>query len=350
MRRPRDRRAARPPLPGVLGAAARGRRGEGDAVRRRRRPHGRRPGVLEAIADADAVVFCPSNPVVSIGPILAVPGVRDAVAARRDRSVGVSGIVAGGPVAGMADKLMPAAGIEVTAAGVARHYRDLLSAWVLDDVDAHLAPAVEAARRAVRVVRHDHGGRRARRGRGANGAGSAPVTLSVIPVDGLPEIGAGDDLAASAARAPADARRPRRRRRGPHPEGRVEGGGQGGRRRRPRPPSIAAETRRVVARRGPMTIAETRHGFVCANAGVDASNVAEGLLTLLPEDPDASAERIRAQLAATLGLSELAGRDHRHVRPAVARGPRRRRDRRRGTARRSSTSAARRTTPAASSR
>jgi LPPG:FO 2-phospho-L-lactate transferase len=102
------------------------------------------PGVLEAIASADAVVFCPSNPVVSIGPILAVPGVLDAVAARRARAVGVSGIVGGGPVAGMADKLMPAAGIEVTAAGVAEHYRELLSAWVLDDVDASLAPRVEA--------------------------------------------------------------------------------------------------------------------------------------------------------------------------------------------------------------
>jgi LPPG:FO 2-phospho-L-lactate transferase len=102
------------------------------------------PGVLEAIAAADAIVFCPSNPVVSIGPILAVPGVRDAVAARRTRAVGVSGIVGGGPVAGMADKLMPAAGIEVTAAGVAEHYRAVLSAWVLDEVDAALAPRVEA--------------------------------------------------------------------------------------------------------------------------------------------------------------------------------------------------------------
>jgi LPPG:FO 2-phospho-L-lactate transferase len=101
------------------------------------------PGVLEAIAGADAVVFCPSNPVVSIGPILAVPGVRDAVAARRDRAVGVSGIVGGSPVAGMADKLMPAVGIEVSAAGVASHYRDLLSGWLLDDLDAASVPAVE---------------------------------------------------------------------------------------------------------------------------------------------------------------------------------------------------------------
>jgi LPPG:FO 2-phospho-L-lactate transferase len=101
------------------------------------------PGVLAAIADADAVVVCPSNPVVSIGPILAVPDVRAAVLARRDRTVGVSGIVGGGPVAGMADRLMPAVGIEVSAAGVAAHYRDLLAAWLLDDVDAGQVPNVE---------------------------------------------------------------------------------------------------------------------------------------------------------------------------------------------------------------
>jgi LPPG:FO 2-phospho-L-lactate transferase len=94
------------------------------------------PGVLDAIADAEVVVFCPSNPVVSIGPILAIPGIRDAIAARRDRAVGVSGIVGGAPVAGMADKLMPAVGIEVSAAGVAEHYRELLSGWLVDDADA----------------------------------------------------------------------------------------------------------------------------------------------------------------------------------------------------------------------
>jgi LPPG:FO 2-phospho-L-lactate transferase len=110
------------------------------------------PGVLEAIADAETVVLCPSNPVVSIGPILAVPGVRDAVAARRDRVVGVSGIVAGGPVAGMADKLMPAVGIEVSAAGVAAHYRDLLGAWVIDRADEALADRVTAMGIRVRVT------------------------------------------------------------------------------------------------------------------------------------------------------------------------------------------------------
>jgi coenzyme F420-0:L-glutamate ligase/coenzyme F420-1:gamma-L-glutamate ligase len=65
---------------------------------------------------------------------------------------------------------------------------------------------------------------------------------------------------------------------------------------------VARETRRVVARRGELVIAETRHGFVCANAGVDASNVAEGWLTLLPDAPDDSAERLRARLAATFGV------------------------------------------------
>jgi len=102
------------------------------------------PGVLASIAEADLVVVCPSNPVVSIGPILAIPGILDAVTARRGAAVGISGIVGGGPVSGMADRLMPAAGIEVTASGVAEHYRDLLSAWLLDDIDRDLVPRVES--------------------------------------------------------------------------------------------------------------------------------------------------------------------------------------------------------------
>jgi LPPG:FO 2-phospho-L-lactate transferase len=110
------------------------------------------PGVLEAIAAADAVLLCPSNPVVSIGPILAVPGIRDAVAARRDRVAGVSPIVGGAPVRGMADRLMPAAGLEVTAAGAAEAYRGLLSGWVIDEADRDLAPAIEAAGTRVTVT------------------------------------------------------------------------------------------------------------------------------------------------------------------------------------------------------
>jgi len=101
------------------------------------------PGVLTSIAEAEAVVICPSNPVASIGPILAVPGVREAVAARRERVVGISGIVGGAPLAGMADKLMPAAGVEVTAAGAAECYRGLLGGWVIDEVDRGLARRIE---------------------------------------------------------------------------------------------------------------------------------------------------------------------------------------------------------------
>jgi LPPG:FO 2-phospho-L-lactate transferase len=102
------------------------------------------PGVIEAVSDADAIVLCPSNPVASIGPILAVPGIREALAARRANVVGVSGIIAGAPLAGMADRLMPAAGAEVSAAGAAASYEGLLGGWVIDDADRGLIPRIEA--------------------------------------------------------------------------------------------------------------------------------------------------------------------------------------------------------------
>jgi len=112
------------------------------------------PGVLEAIQGADAVLLCPSNPIVSIDPILAVPGISDAVAGRRDRVAGVSPIVGGAPLRGMADRLLPAAGVEVSAAGVARHYseRGLLGCWVIDEVDRAERGAVEALGIRVSVV------------------------------------------------------------------------------------------------------------------------------------------------------------------------------------------------------
>ncbi len=84
------------------------------------------PGVVDAIADADTVLVCPSNPVISIGPILAVPGMLDALVARRDRVVGVSPIIAGRPVKGPADRLMGPMGIDVSCVGVAREYRSVL--------------------------------------------------------------------------------------------------------------------------------------------------------------------------------------------------------------------------------
>jgi len=102
------------------------------------------PKVLAAIAEADAVLVCPSNPVASIGPILAVPGLREALAARAARVVGISGIVGGAPLAGMADKLMPVAGAEVTAAGAAGCYPGLLGGWVIDEADRSLVARIEA--------------------------------------------------------------------------------------------------------------------------------------------------------------------------------------------------------------
>jgi LPPG:FO 2-phospho-L-lactate transferase len=101
------------------------------------------PGVLDAVAEADAVVVCPSNPVVSIAPVLAVPGIHNAVAARRPAVVGVSPIVAGAPLGGMADRVMPAAGFEVSALGAAEAYRSILGSWVIDTADVELAPKIE---------------------------------------------------------------------------------------------------------------------------------------------------------------------------------------------------------------
>jgi LPPG:FO 2-phospho-L-lactate transferase len=88
-------------------------------------------------------VFCPSNPVVSLGPILAVRGIRDAVRARRDVASGISPIVGGRPLAGMADRVMPAAGLEVSAVGAASAFADVVSHWVIDAADRSLAANVE---------------------------------------------------------------------------------------------------------------------------------------------------------------------------------------------------------------
>ncbi len=129
------------------------------------------------------------------------------------------------------------------------------------------------------------------------------MTVEVIPVQGVPEVRPGDDVAGLLA--------PRIIALGARDgdiiavtqkivskaEGRIVLDGNG------RAEWVRRETRRVVARRGGLVISETRHGFVCANAGVDASNVAAGFLSLLPENPDGSAARIRARLAEDTGAS-----------------------------------------------
>ncbi|WP_028047090.1 2-phospho-L-lactate transferase [Cellulomonas sp. URHE0023] len=115
------------------------------------------PGVLEALRDADVVAIPPSNPVVSVGTILAVPGVRDALATTDAPVVGVSPVVGGAPVRGMADACLAAIGVETSALGVAEHYGrraegGILDAWLVDEVDAPAAARLRDAGWASRAV------------------------------------------------------------------------------------------------------------------------------------------------------------------------------------------------------
>jgi len=102
------------------------------------------PGVLDAIGAADVIVFCPSNPIVSIGPILEVPGLREALRDAVAPVVAISPIIGGAPVKGPADRLLRGLGIEVSARGVAGLYRDVASGYVLDRRDAEQTAEVEA--------------------------------------------------------------------------------------------------------------------------------------------------------------------------------------------------------------
>jgi LPPG:FO 2-phospho-L-lactate transferase len=102
------------------------------------------PSVMDALGEADTIVVCPSNPVVSIGPVLAVPGVREALVERRDRVVGVSPIVAGAALKGPADRLMAELGTEPSVVGVARLYAPWVATLVVDVADASHAAAIEA--------------------------------------------------------------------------------------------------------------------------------------------------------------------------------------------------------------
>ena len=122
------------------------------------------PGVLDAIADADVVVLPPSNPVVSVGTILGVPGLRDALRTTSAPVVGLSPIVGGTHVRGMAEQMLTSIGVEVSAAGVAGHYGarsagGILDGWLVDETDASQVTAVEAlgiACRAVPLMMTDH--------------------------------------------------------------------------------------------------------------------------------------------------------------------------------------------------
>ncbi|MGY1604132.1 2-phospho-L-lactate transferase [Geodermatophilus sp. SYSU D00815] len=118
------------------------------------------PGVTEAIASADAVLLAPSNPVVSVGTILGVPGIREAVRAARARVVGISPIIGGSVVRGMADRCLPVLGIDVSAEGVGRFYGartdgGLLDAWLVAPGDDTDVPGVDV--RQVPLLMSDPG-------------------------------------------------------------------------------------------------------------------------------------------------------------------------------------------------
>jgi LPPG:FO 2-phospho-L-lactate transferase len=107
--------------------------------------------VIEAIGAAEVILLPPSNPVVSIGTILAVPGIREAIVANRAAPViGLSPIIGGAPVRGMADRMLAAIGVETSAAAVGLHYGarrvgGLLDGWLVDTLDAAALPALDAA-------------------------------------------------------------------------------------------------------------------------------------------------------------------------------------------------------------
>ncbi|MFN0084975.1 MAG: 2-phospho-L-lactate transferase [Blastocatellia bacterium] len=102
------------------------------------------PGVREAILEADAIIVCPSNPLISIGPVLAVPGVRDLLRETPAGIAAISPIVGGASLKGPTDKMMAELGMEVSAAQVARLYADFLDVYVLDSKDADAGPEIEA--------------------------------------------------------------------------------------------------------------------------------------------------------------------------------------------------------------
>ena len=106
------------------------------------------PGVLAAVAEADLILLAPSNPVVSVGTILAVPGIREALAAAPAKIIGVSPIVGGAPVRGHADACLAAIGVETTGEAVGRHYGarsdgGLLDGWLIAENETADVPGVE---------------------------------------------------------------------------------------------------------------------------------------------------------------------------------------------------------------
>jgi LPPG:FO 2-phospho-L-lactate transferase len=100
------------------------------------------PGVTQAIEKADLIIFCPSNPILSIGPILAIPGIRDSLSKTRAKIVGISPIVGGKAIKGPLDKMMESLGLEVSPFSVAQLYSGLMKGYVVDDQDKSIASKI----------------------------------------------------------------------------------------------------------------------------------------------------------------------------------------------------------------
>ena len=161
------------------------------------------PGVIDAITDADLVVVPPSNPVVSVGTILGVPRVREALVATRAPVVGLSPIIGGTHVRGMADQMLTAIGVEVSAGGVGLHYGarsagGVLDGWLVDTVDeGEVARVREAGLACAAAAAADD----LARGHGGDGVGRPrpgqvrPRMITVHAPDGIGEVRRGDDLA-----------------------------------------------------------------------------------------------------------------------------------------------------------
>jgi LPPG:FO 2-phospho-L-lactate transferase len=101
------------------------------------------PGLLQTIRDSSGIIFCPSNPIISVGPILAVPGIRKAIARRKCPAAAISPIVGGRALKGPAANMMATLGMEVSALGVAKIYKGLVDIFILDEADRDLAPAIQ---------------------------------------------------------------------------------------------------------------------------------------------------------------------------------------------------------------
>jgi LPPG:FO 2-phospho-L-lactate transferase len=110
------------------------------------------PGVVEALSQAEAILICPSNPIISVGTILAVPGIRAAIRCSAAPVVAISPIIQGATLKGPADLMLQGLGFEVSAYGVAQYYGDLLNGYILDTLDADLGPRVEALGLCVKVT------------------------------------------------------------------------------------------------------------------------------------------------------------------------------------------------------